>query len=190
MPVESLDPAHTALVLVDLQRGVVSRDVAPHPADTVLDNALAMAEAFRAAGAPVVLVRTTAAAGDRPLVDAAVPVRRASRASEEVVEELRDLGDVLVTKQTWGAFHDTDLDEQLRSREVDTVVLAGIATNTGVESTARAAHEHGYSVVVAEDACSSLDAAMHEFAVARVFPLVSRVTTSARVVQALGSPPA
>ena len=186
MPVLSLDPASTALVLVDLQRGVVSRDVGPHPADTVLENSLQLAEAFRAVGAPVVLVRVEAREGDAPPVDADVQ-RRASRpALGDVVDELRPLGDITVVKRGWDAFHGTDLDAQLRERSVGTVVLAGLATNMGVESTARSAFEHGYAVVVAEDATSSVDAVMHEFAVARVFPLIARVTTTAAAIAALG----
>ena len=186
MPVSSLDRASTALVLVDLQRGVVSRDVGPHPADTVLENALQLAEAFRAAGAPVVLVQVEARDGAAPPTDADVQRRRSRPALGDVVEELRPLGDVVVVKHGWDAFYETDLDEQLRERSVDTVVLAGLATNMGVESTARSAFERGYAVVVVEDATSSVDAVMHEFAVARVFPLIARVTTTAAAVAALG----
>jgi nicotinamidase-related amidase len=88
-------------------------------------------------------------------------------------------GDVLITKRQWGAFHGTELDLQLRRRGVGTMVLAGIATNFGVESTARQAWEHGYSVVIAEDATSSYSAEMHNFAVKFIFPRISRVVESA-----------
>ena len=186
MPVSSLDRASTALVLVDLQRGVVSRDVGPHPADTVLENALQLAEAFRAAGAPVVLVQVEARDGAAPPTDADVRRRSSRPALGDVVDELRPLGDVTVVKQGWDAFHGTDLDTRLRELSVDTVVLAGLATNMGVESTARSAFEHGYAVVVAEDATSSVDAVMHEFAFARVLPLIARVTTTAAAITALG----
>lgn len=187
MPVASLDPARCALVLVDLQRGLVSRDVAPHPADTVLDNALELAEAFRAVGAPVVLLQM-----QPPTGGPAQPTDVGTRSDGpqptlgEVVDEIRPLGDVVLTRQGWGGFHGTALDAELRSRGVDTVVLGGLATNLGVESTARAAHEHGYAVVLVEDAMSSIDAVMHEFAVARVFPLLGRVTTTSAAVAALG----
>lgn len=184
MPVATLDPTRCALVLVDLQRGLVSRDVAPHPADTVLDNALELAEAFRAVGAPVVLLqREPRPAVDGPPTDGGV----ADRPLGEVVDELRPWGDLVLTRHGWGGFHGTALDAELRSRGVDTVVLGGLATNLGVESTARAAHEHGYAVILVEDAMSSIDAVMHEFAVARVFPLLGRVTTTAGAVAALVS---
>lgn len=185
MPVSSLAPDRTALVLVDLQRGLVGRDVAPHPADTVLENALQLAEAFRAVGGLVVLTRTEPPAGPVQPTDAMRPGVRQPPMGD-VVDELKPLGDLTVVKHTWGAFHGTPLDAELRTRGVGTVVLAGLATNTGVESTARAAHEHGYGVVVVEDATSSTDAAMHEFAVARVFPLLARVTTTQAAIAALG----
>jgi nicotinamidase-related amidase len=178
-----LDPARTALVVVDLQRGVVSRDVGPHPADTVLENALQLAEAFRAAGAPVVLVR--AEPGAMPPADADVQRTAATPPVGDVVDELAPLGDLVVVKHGWSAFHGTDLAAELRQRSVDTVVLVGLATNMGVESTARDAREHGFAVVVVEDAMSSTDAVMHEFAVARIFPLIARVTTTAGAVAAL-----
>lgn len=182
MPVPSLAPGRTALVVVDLQRGLVGRDVAPHPADTVIENALQLAEAFRAAGGTVVLVRTEPREGAGQPVDVGGGPQPTMG---DVVDELRPLGDLTVVKHTWGAFHGTGLDAELRARGVDTVVLAGLTTNLGVESTARAAHEHGYAVVVVEDAMSSLDAAMHEFAVGRVLPLLARVTTTTAAITAL-----
>lgn len=190
MPVSSLDPAHTALVLVDLQRGVVSRDLAPHPADTVLENSLQLTEAFRAVGAPVVLLQVEPRTGGpaRP-TDLGDRTGATRPAPGPVVDELRPLGDVVVTKHGWSGFHETTLDAELRSRGVDTVVLGGLATTMGVESTARAAYEHGYAVVVVEDATSCLDAVMHEFTVARVFPLIARVTTTAAAIAALGASP-
>jgi nicotinamidase-related amidase len=186
VPVSSLDPAGIALVLVDLQRGVVSRDVGPHPADTVLENALQLAEAFRAAGAPVVLVRVEPGAGEKPPADADVQRTVPAPPLGGLVDELAPLGDLVVVKHGWSAFHGTGLDAELRARSVDTVVLAGLATNMGVESTARDAREHGYAVVLVEDATSSTDAVMHEFAVARIFPLIARVTTTAGALAALG----
>lgn len=185
MPVPSLAPDRTALVVVDLQHGLVGREFAPHPADTVLENALQLAEAFRAVGGLVVLVRTEPTDAEAQPVDVGRPGRQP--ALGEIVEELVPLGDLTVVKHTWGAFHGTQLDAELRTRGIHTVVLVGLATNLGVESTARAAHEHGYAVVTVADATSSLDTAMHEFAVDRVFPLFSRVTTTTAAIAALST---
>jgi nicotinamidase-related amidase len=96
-----------------------------------------------------------------------------------LVDGLAPPGDILVTKRQWGAFHGTELDLQLRRRRVGTIVLSGIAANFGVESTARRAWEMGYDLIVAEDACSSVSAAAHEFAIRRIFPRIGRVRASA-----------
>ncbi len=95
-------------------------------------------------------------------------------------------GDVVVTKQRWGAFHGTDLDLQLRRRDVTQIVLAGIATAIGVESTARAAHELGYHVTVATDAVTDLDPDTHRNSVEKVFPRLGETGTTSAIVELLG----
>ena len=93
----------------------------------------------------------------------------------ELADGLAEPSDLRVTKRQWGAFYGTDLDLQLRRRGVTSVVIGGIATNIGVESTARAAHEHGYGVVLVEDATTGRSAEMHAFAFEQVFPMLARV---------------
>ena len=192
MPVTSLDPSTTALVLVDLQQGIVGLPVAPHPAGHVVANSARLAEAFRAAAAPVITVRVAPSpdGGDTlaTLVDEARPARRPAPGWADIVPEIRQDSDIVVTKKQWGAFYGTDLDLQLRRRGIDTVVLGGIATNMGVESTARAAHEHGYHVVLVEDAMSGLSAEDHAFAVTRIFPRLGRVTDTQEALGALAVP--
>ena len=92
-----------------------------------------------------------------------------------MADGLAEPSDLRITKRKWGAFYGTELDLQLRRRAVTTVVIGGIATNIGVESTARAAHEHGYAVVLAEDAITGRSAEMHAFAFGQLFPLLGRV---------------
>jgi nicotinamidase-related amidase len=94
-------------------------------------------------------------------------------------------GDVLITKRHWGALGGTDLEEQVRSRGVDTVVLAGISTNAGVESTLRQGTGLGYAFVTVEDACSSHDAEQHWFAITNIFPCLSHVRSTSEVLAAL-----
>src|SRR5262249_51459503 len=104
----------------------------------------------------------------------------------EFVPEISALNsEVVITKRQWGAFHGTELDLQLRRRGIDTIVLVGIATNFGVESTAREAWQHGYSVIVAEDACTSMSADMHAFSVEKILPRISRVRSTEEVAAAL-----
>ena len=93
--------------------------------------------------------------------------------------------DLLITKRQWGAFYGTELDQLLRRRGVKTLVMAGIATNFGVESTARAGFDRGYAMVFAEDAMTSMSAEMHGFSVQHVFPIMGRVRTAAEVAEAL-----
>ncbi len=177
----TVDPARTALVLIDLQNGIVSMPVAPHTAETVVDNSKALAARFRAAGAPVVLVRVAFAADyadaprqmvDKPMVR---PAGGLPQAWSSLVEGLEQPGDLVVTKRQWGAFYGTELDLQLRRRGIDSIVLAGIATNFGVESTARQAWELGYAVVLAEDACTSVAAELHAMTIAHVLPRIARI---------------
>ncbi|MGW4532485.1 isochorismatase family protein [Nocardia sp. NPDC004340] len=90
-----------------------------------------------------------------------------------------------MTKHQWGAFHGTDLDLQLRRRGITTIVLGGIATSIGVESTARAAHEHAYNVVIATDATSDRDPASHAHSVEKIFPRLGVTATTEEILAAL-----
>ncbi len=183
----TLDPKKSALVLIDLQKGVLARQTAPRSAAEVLAKSEALAARFRAAGAPVVLVRVAFAANfsDAPqnLVDErmAVPPGGMPADWSELAEGLASPGDIVVTKRQWGAFTGTDLDLQLRRRGVTDVVIGGIATNMGVESTVRHAWELSYNVVVPEDICASFTSEMHGFAIKAIFPRLARVTTSEEI---------
>jgi len=182
-----LDPKSCALVMIDLQKGIVGRDLAPRSGPQVVSAAKATAARFRAAGAKIVwvTVRWAEDFGDAlgAPVDSAMPRPQGGFPAEfsELAEGLAAPGDLHVVKRQWGAFHGTDLDLHLRRRGIDTIALGGIATNFGVESTARAAWEHGYAVVLLEDLCASLSEEMHEFAVKRVFPRIARVRSAAEI---------
>ena len=160
-----LDPRHTALVLVDLMDRIVALPLAPREGAAALAAAQRAAAAFRAAGATVVLVRV-----ERPVVE--------QPPGSRLVAGLRAPGDLEVVKRTIGAFQGTGLDERLQARGIRTLVLGGIATNLGVESTARAAADLGYDLVFAEDAMTAFTAAEHEASVRLDFP---RLGTVARV---------
>ncbi|PWI41482.1 isochorismatase family protein [Streptomyces sp. ICBB 8177] len=184
MPATQLDP-RTALVLVDLQKGIAGAPVQPLPAAQVVGNGARLAAAFRKAGLPVVLVNVTGGApgrtershsGGQPPADWA-----------DLVPELdQQPDDITVTKQTWGAFHGTALDDELRRREVTQVVVAGIATSIGVESTARAAYEHGYNVTVATDAVTDLDPETHRVSVEKILPRLGETDTTDAIIALLG----
>jgi nicotinamidase-related amidase len=180
-----LDPKTTALVLIDLQKGIMRHELKPYPADRVTKAASTLADTFRKAGAPVVLVNVGFAKDfkdalrqpvDQPF---AAPPGGLPENFSELIDGLAKPDDILVTKRQWGAFHGTELDLQLRRRGIQTIVLGGVATNIGVESTARQAWEYGYAVVLAEDATSGMFAEMHDFAIGNIFPRISRVVKSA-----------
>lgn len=171
---DALDPARSALVLVDLMDRIVALPLEPRKGTEVLSTAEELARAFRSAGAPVVLVRV-----ERPGVTEQPP-------GSGLVPGLAHEGDLKVVKRTVGAFQGTDLDALLRARGVRTLVLGGIATNLGVESTARAAGDLGYDLVFVEDAMSALTAAEHEASVRLDFPRLGTVVTASQVRLATG----
>jgi nicotinamidase-related amidase len=157
----TLAPARTALAVIDLQRGIAGAPTAPHPGSDVVAHAAALAVALRAAGGTVVLVHVTPSAdgrdGLRPQTDTPAwrPGPRPADWAEIVPELGPEPGDVVITKRQWGAFYGTELDLQLRRRGIDTILLAGISTNAGVETTARDAYERGYEQVFVEDAMAA-----------------------------------
>ncbi|MFJ1791969.1 isochorismatase family protein [Kitasatospora griseola] len=189
MSVTALDPA-TALVAIDLQRGILAAPGAPYPTGEVLERTVRLAGAFRAARLPVVLVRVSFAPDGADLVpgrtEQARPGPTRPAGWDILAPELHEpSSDVVVTKHNWGAFHGTDLDVQLRRRGVTQIVLTGIATSLGVESTARAAVEHGYHVTLAVDAMTDLDAEAHRNSVRRIFPRLGETGTTEEILDLL-----
>jgi nicotinamidase-related amidase len=176
-----LNPKTTALVLIDLQRGVLAMHVAPHPAQELYARSMRFAERCRTHGSLVVRVRVSFSATLADALKAPVdqPPNYAGLPTgwDEFPEPLPP-ADLAITKHQWGAFYGTDLDLQLRRRGIRTIILGGIATNIGVESTARTAYEHGYELVIPEDLCSGASAEMHAFAFTHILPRLARVTPS------------
>ena len=191
MPDLSLDPKTTALVLIDLQKGITRYSTAPHASPDVIANGIRLAERCRAAGSTVVLVRVAFAAdgSDRLQMptDAQPPAAQPAADWSEIVPELgpKD-GDLVVTKRQWGAFYGTDLELHLRRRGIKTVVIGGISTNFGVESTARDAFERAFALVFVEDAMSAMSAEGHTFAITNIFPRLGLVRSTSDVLKALG----
>ncbi len=192
MPVTTLDPK-TALVVIDLQNGVAVLPGAPHPTADVIGKTVELADAFRKHDLPVVLVRVSFAAdgGDRltgrteqaPRSGGGTPPAGA----DQIVDQLAGHAeDIVVTKRNWGAFHGTDLDVHLRRRGITQIVLTGVATSIGVESTARAAYEHGYHVTLATDAMTDLSTSAHENSLNWIFPRLGETGSAAEILALLG----
>jgi nicotinamidase-related amidase len=192
MTLPAIDPLKAALVLIDLQQGVVSRPSAPRSGPEVVRNASRLAARFRELGSTVVLVRVAFQPDFKDVLNAPsdTPMQFNPRAlppdwADLVPEIGPQPGDLVITKRQWGAFHGTELDLQLRRRDVRTIILGGISTNIGVESTARSAYEHGYAQLFAEDAMTSNSAEAHEFAVKNIFPRIGNVRSTDEVLSAL-----
>lgn len=185
-----MEASSTALVLIDLQHSNAARTLAPHSSQLVVENGARLANAVRSNGGMVVYVRVLVNELQHCLADISVGRDPSApplppEAWEIVPGAGRQPGDIVIDKRQWGAFHGTSLDQQLRRRGVRTLILGGIATNFGVESTARAAQDLGYALVFAEDAMSSIKAEMHQFATQNIFPILGRVRSTADVLAML-----
>lgn len=184
MAVSTLDPK-SALILIDLQKGIVSLPTA-HPSSEIVQHASALAQTFRRHGLPVVLVNVAGAAMGRT-----EQVRsRAELPADwaDLVPELKQQPeDFIVTKRTWGAFTNTNLEEHLKKLGVTQVVIAGISTSIGVESTARHAHERGFNVALAIDAMTDTNADAHINSITRIFPRLGETGTTQEVIKLVNS---
>jgi len=185
------DPRRTAVVVIDLQKGIVGFPGNPHSAENVIANTVALLDAARSMGAQPILVHVGRSpdGGDGLQVASDQPMRAAGSMppdwSELIPELNRQPNDIVILKRQWGAFYGTDLDLQLRRRSLSTIILCGIATEFGVESTARDAYERGFEQVFAEDAMTARNAESHTNSIANIFPRMGRVRSTAEIVAAL-----
>ncbi len=183
MPLSTLDP-NTALIVIDLQKGIASGNLI-HPIDDIIDRTRALLDAFRARNLTVVLVN----------VDGRAPGRteQGSRSNLTFADDWTDLlpqlnqqpDDIVVTKRSWGAFATTDLESQLKARGVTQVVVTGIATSAGVEATARQAYEQGFNVTLAIDAMTDMREEAHQYSVSKVFPRVGETGSASEIISLL-----
>ena len=182
MPLTQLDPT-AALIVIDLQKGIVGLQTV-HPASDIVSRSAQLARAFRKGGLPVVLVNVSDRAPGR--TDARSPNFSWPPNWTELAPELdQQPDDYLVTKQRRGAFLGTSLDSYLRQRGVSQVFLTGIATSSGVESTAHSAYDLGYNVVLVVDAMTDRDADAHRYSVEKVFPRLGETDTTDKILKLL-----
>ncbi|MDR3426158.1 MULTISPECIES: isochorismatase family protein [Silvimonas] len=184
MPVTTLDPK-TALVVIDLQKGIVAR-AAEHGIAEVIQHASALTNAFRRHALPVVLVNVAGGAPGR--IEQTRPHIQLPADWADLVPELNaQPQDHLVTKKTWGAFSNTDLAAWLQQQAVTQVVLVGVSTSAGVESTARQAHELGFNVTLAVDAMTDLNPDAHNNSITRIFPRLGETGSTQEIIALLQS---
>ncbi len=183
MALTTLD-ANTALIIVDLQKGIVGLPLA-QPIDEVVAQARALADDFRDRGLPVALVNVAGGAPGRTDQPRPNPGALPDGWTDLIPELNRQPGDIVVTKRTWGAFASTDLEAQLKDRGVTQVVIAGVATGTGVEATARQAYEQGFNVTLAIDAMADMRCEAHDYSIANVFPRLGETGASRDIIDLL-----
>lgn len=184
MPITALDP-DTALIVVDLQKGHAGAELA-HPMAGVVERSAALARAFRERGLPVVLVSVAGSPPGRTDTTPNGPSRSLPDGYADLLPELEVHGnDMLVVKHARSAFAGTSLTEKLRGLGVTQVVVTGVTTGSGVESTARDAHDQGFNVTLPLDAMSDTDAGRHEHSVTSVFPRIAETGTAQDVLDAL-----
>jgi nicotinamidase-related amidase len=187
-----LDARRTAIVVIDLQKGIAQiPGGAPHTKSAVIANCARLLSAARAAGAQPVLVHVGGApdGADRLHTPTDQPMRSLGQLppdwSELIPELNRQPSDIVIFKRQWGAFYGTDLDLQLRRRNLSTIILCGISTEAGVESTARDAYERNYELIFAEDAMTGSTAEGHANSVQRILPRLGRVRSTDQIIAAL-----
>lgn len=179
MPLTKLD-TNAALVVIDLQKGITGLPTV-HPVGEIISRAARLARAFREKKLPVVLVHVNGRAPGR--TDAGFPKVAFPPDWSELVPELEQApDDHVVTKQRWGAFLGTDLDDYLRQHGVSQVFVVGIASSAGVESTARSAYDLGYNVVLVTDAMTDRDPEVHRFCIEKMFPRLGETDTTENVL--------
>jgi nicotinamidase-related amidase len=185
-----IDRQKTCLVVIDLQKGITAMPTAPYDSKTVVSNAAKLARAFREKGMQVFLVHVSRPKGTTLNTEADSNMLSKGEMPADWADIVPELGpepsDVVITKRQWGAFYGTDLELRLRRGGLDTIVLCGIATTYGVESTARFAYEYGYRQFFVEDAMTDRSVEAHANAIEFVLKRIGRVRKTAEIIEALG----
>lgn len=184
--VTSLDK-NTALVLIDLQKGIVGYPLA-HPINDILANAIKLVEAFRKASLPIVIVNVNPAGAKWTTSRKDSNPQRATPKEDwlEIVPEIKTQpDDIFITKHTWGAFFETALNDELKKKNVTGIVLAGVSTSIGVEGTARQASELAYNVTFAKDAMTDMMIDAHENSLKYIFPRIGETDDTDKIIEKL-----
>lgn len=182
---------NTALVLIDLQKGIVKMDVA-HPIKNVLDKSAQLVDAFRKAGLPIVAVNVIPSPSntrnENPVARNAASAAAAMEGFADIVDDIKTQAtDIFITKKTWNAFYNTMLHDELQKRNIMGIVLVGVATSIGVEGTARAAAERGYNISFATDAMTDRILEAHNHSINIIFPRIGEIGASTDIIEKLSS---
>ena len=186
MTVTTLDPK-TALIVIDMQKGILATPKV-HPVDEVVKNVSKIIDTFRSHNLPVVLVNVDGAPSGRN--EQGARMGELPEGWTDLIPELNQQeSDHLVTKRQWGAFTNTDLNDFLVRMGVTQVVIVGISTSIGVESTARHAHELGFNVNLIVDAMTDTNLDAHINSITRIFPRLGETSATAEIIALLENTP-
>lgn len=186
---EFINAEKSALVLIDLQNGIAGRELSPYASEEVIQNASKLVKTFSEKGAFIVLVRVSTIDGKdmvKPKTDLKATGMKYPEGWDNLVPEIADTNNAhIITKKQWGAFYGTDLDLQLRRRGIDTIILGGVSTNIGVDTTAREAYQHGYNQIFAEDAMSAITKEEHDYVCKYIFPRIGKIRSTKEIISSL-----
>jgi nicotinamidase-related amidase len=178
----------TSLIVIDLQKVITAIPTEPYPASAVIENSVRILNIARKRGLPVFLIHVTHLPdlkdALKPISDTSSSFSKFDPSWSEYIPELNiQPGDFLITKHQWGAFYRTKLDLQLRRRKIDTIILCGIATNLGVESTARFTYEFGFNQIFASDTMSARSKEEHEYPLKYIFPRLGIIRNTEEILE-------
>lgn len=178
---------NTALVLIDLQNSVVSVQTKPYSVEDVLKNVNDLIAAFRKKQLPIVLVNVKpAGAWMASRKEAKMPPFPNDEKAYQISDKINaDKNDTCITKHTWNAFFETELNDELKKKSITNIVLGGISTSIGVEGTARAASELGYNITFATDAMSDRVESAHHHSIQNIFPRLGETGTVKEIIEML-----
>lgn len=184
--VTSLDK-NTALVLIDLQKGILAY-AGSHPVQDVLNNSAKLLAAFRKANLPIVIVNVNP--GNAKWTSARKDAKQGGGTFDEellkIIPEIKtEPTDIFITKHTWSAFYETAIHDELQKRSVTGIVICGISTSAGVEGTSRAAAERGYNITFALDAMTDTNIEAHANTLKNIFPRLGEVDTTDKIIEVL-----
>jgi nicotinamidase-related amidase len=189
-----LDPARTALLVMDYQPGIIGR---LEDGDALVARAREAIAVARAAAATIGYVRVAFTDEDFDALPDDAPMARikamprehmhADSPATQVDERVAPVeGDIVVRKTRVGPFLTTDLDQQLRARGIDTLLLAGISTSGVVLSTVRDAHDRDYRLYVIADATADPLPDVHAALIEKILPRQAEVVEVAELEALLG----
>lgn len=191
---------NTALVLIDLQQGILELAANAHAAQSekfadmssipqVLDNAAELITAFRQKALPIVIVNVNSYGEAWTKTRKDSPISGTQPPTEDYLKIVDDLptdeNDIFITKHSWSAFFNTGLHEKLQKRKVTNIVLGGVATSIGVEGTARDASVLGYNLSFVSDAMSDFTTDAHQHTITRIFPRIGETGTTEAILAKL-----